>query len=400
MSLVVHGATLSGLAVAARLAKLGHDVVLVSDDAPLGGRWAPAEGPGGHLVDALPQLVSLPATWRDVFKKSGGHLVAELNRSGLELIEAPPVEHRFPDGTILQLPAERGAQFHAISHTFGAPVAERWRDLLDDLDNVWAARRTFGIDNPGLPRDKTGRQQLWLNRTLADLADRLDHPQLSRLITDLGPFNGTESTKVPALLAASFVLDRTFGRWQLVDAEGRGQRASHLVDLLVARAAERGVRIVEHADEPPSINCLPHTVGPWFRPAPSPALRPAISHELHANDGAASVREIVDHTEEGPVTTWLRPVPDGVLASTHDHRHGTPDLAWGLAPDNARSWLRRTPIINDVLAASACSPAGNDPWSELASAALAVYEVHERLTSEDCRPTNRAFRGSKMVQRP
>lgn len=400
MSLVVHGATLSGLAVAARMAKLGHDVVLVTDGAPLGGRWAPTEGPDGHLVDAMPQIVSLPATWRDVFKKSGGHLVTELNRAGLELIEAPPVEHRFLDGTMLALPAERGAQFHAVSHAFGVPAAERWRDLLDELDKVWTARRTFGINNPGPPDDKSGRQQLWLDRTLADLADRLDHPQLSRLITDLPPINGTHSPKAPALLAASFVLDRTFGRWQLVDVEGRGQRASYLIDLLATRAAERGVRFVEHTDEVASVNCLPHTVGQWFRPAPHPALRPTISHELRPDDGTASVQEIVDHTAGGPVSTWLRPVADGVLASTHDHRDGTPNLAWGLAPDNARSWLRRTPIINDVPAASACSPAGNDGWAELASAALAVYEMHERLTGEDCRPTNRSFRGSKLNQRP
>ena len=399
MSLVVHGATLSGLAVAARLAKLGHDVVLVTDDAPLGGRFAPTEGPGGHLVDAMPQLVSLPATWRDVFKKSGGHLVTELNRAGLELIEAPPVEHRFPDGTTLALPAERGAQFHAVSHVFGVSAAEQWRDLLDDLDKVWTARRTFGINNPELPDDKAGRQQLWLDRTLADLADRLDHPQLSRMVADLAPINGTHSPKAPALLAASFVLDRTFGRWQLIDEEGRGQRASHLIDLLATRAAERGVGFVEHTDEAAAVNCLPHTLGPWFRPAPRSALRPAISHELRPDDGTSSVLEIVDHTEGGPVRTWLRPVADGVLASTHDHRHGTPDLSWGLAPDNARSWLRRTPILNDSPAASACSPAGSDAWAELASAALAVYEMHERLTGEDCRPTNRAFRGSKLNQR-
>lgn len=400
MSLVVRGTTLSGLAAAARMAKLGHAVVLVTDGQPLGGRWAPTQGPDGHMVDAMPQLVSVPATWRDVFKKSGGHLVAELNRAGLELTQAPPVEHRFPDGSSLELPAERGAQFHAVSHTCGVPAAERWRDLLDDLDNVWAARRTFGINNPGLPDDKAGRQQLWLDRTLADLADRIDHPQLSRMITDLAPINGTHSTRAPALLAASFVLDRTFGRWQLVDAEGRGQRASQLVDLLATRAAERGVRFVERADEAASINCLPHTVAQWFRPAPHPALRPTISHELRPDGGTASVQEIVDHSEDGPMTTWLRPVADGVLASTHDHSHGTADLTWGLAPDSARSWLRRTPIINDVPAASVCSPAGNDVWAELASAALAVYEMHERLTGEDCRPTNRAFRGSKLTRSP
>ena len=399
MSLVVHGATLPGLAAAARFAKLGHDVTLTTAGEVSGGRWAATPGPGGHLVDAMPQQISVPATWRDVFKKSGGHLVAELNRAGLALVEAPPVEHSFSDGTTLELPAERGAQFHAISHTFGSRAAEQWRDLLDDLGGVWAARRSFGIDSPETPKDKAGRRQLWLERTLVDLAARLDDPHLRSLILDLGPSSGTHSTQAPALLATSFVLDRTFGRWQLIDDQGRGQRASHLVDLLAARVAERGVTILEHSDEPPTVNCLPRAESHWFRTAPRPALRPGITHELRETDGTTPVRELVEHTHAGPVTTWLRPVPDAVMATTHDFRRGTPDLQWGLAPASARSWLRRTPILGEVPAASACSPAGNDAWCELASAALAVYEMHERLTGEDCRPTNRAFRGSRLGRR-
>ena len=397
MSLVVHGATLSGLSASARLAKLGHDVELVTDGAPVGGRWCATEGPGGHVVDSMPQLVSLPATWRDVFKKSGGHLVTELNRAGLELVEAPPVEHRFPDGTTLELPAERGAQFHAITAVFGRPSAERWRDLLDGLDDVWAARRAFGVENPGQPDDKQGRRRLWLDESLENIADRLENPQLARLVTDLGPLAGTRSATAPALLATNFVLDRNFGRWQIVDVDGRGQRASLLIDLLIARATEKGVRLTDAPAASVAIDCRPRALDSWWRRAPVPALRPAISHELRGDSGMSSVREIVDHTVDGPVTTWLRPVEGGVLASIHDHRRGTPDLDWGLAPDSSRSWLRRTPVVSDVPAASSCSPAGNEVWAELASAALAVYELHERLTGEDCRPTNRAFRGSRLA---
>ncbi|MGV8844947.1 hypothetical protein [Tessaracoccus sp.] len=399
MSLVVHGATLSGLAAAARLAKLGHDVSLVTDGAPSGGRWAATPGPGTHLVDSMPQLVSLPATWRDVFKKSGGHLVAELNRAGLELVEAPAVEHRFSDGSTLELPAERGAQFHAMTHGFGSPAAQRWRDLMDDLDAVWTARRAFGVESPDLPRSAAQRRRLWLDTTLTNLADRLDHPQLARLVTDIGPTLGTHSPKAPALLATSFVLDRTFGRWQLIDAQGRGQRASLLVELLNDRVAERGVHLVDRADTARDVDCRPRTTGSWLAPAPRPAMRPTISHELRPADETTSTREIIDHTADAPVITWLRPVDDGVLASIHDHRHTTPDISWGIAPASSRAWLRRTPVIGDVPAASACSPAGNDPWAELASAALAVYEIHERLTGEDCRPTNRSFRTSRLVEK-
>ena len=47
---------------------------------------------------------------------------------------------------------------------------------------------------------------------------------------------------------------------------------------------------------------------------------------------------------------------------------------------------------SQVARASAASPAGPEPWAQLGSAALAVYELHERLTGEDSRPTNVAFR--------
>src|SRR5690606_10377937 len=87
MDITIGGAGIAGMAAAARLARLGHRVVLASDGGALGGRWAPApagDDVGGHVVDAMPQVVRLPATWRDLFKKSGGHLQTELNRAGLE----------------------------------------------------------------------------------------------------------------------------------------------------------------------------------------------------------------------------------------------------------------------------------------------------------------------------
>ena len=42
--------------------------------------------------------------------------------------------------------------------------------------------------------------------------------------------------------------------------------------------------------------------------------------------------------------------------------------------------------------ASAFSPAGPEPWAQLLTGALAAYRVHEDLTGQDMRPTNKDWR--------
>ena len=388
---VVRGATLSGMAAAARLTRLGHEVVLVTGGEPLGGRWAPEAGPGGPTVDAMPQVICLPATWRDLFKKSGSHLQAELNRAGLDFVPAPPALHRFADGTDLELPSERGAQFRAVEHAFGPDVAARWRRLIDGLDDVWLAYRRHALEGMAPVAGKPDRARLWLDRTLGDLTEGLGE-RLGRVVTDLG-----QSPRAPGLLTIRLHVEQTFGRWQLVDGDGVPQPASRLIWILTERLRERGVGVVEAAADTPDVDCLPHLPkGTWLRPAPGAASAPRVTHELREPTGKG-VREVVDHTGPRPVVTWLRPTDDGDLATIHDHNTVTPDPSWGVATGSAGDWLARTPILGDGhLRASACSPAGAEPWAELASAALAVYELHERLTGEDSRPTNRDFRPPRL----
>lgn len=297
--LIVRGATLAGLAAAARLARLGHEVTL---DA------------AGHVPDPLPPTIVLPATWRDLFKKSGAHLVTALNGAGLELTEAPPTRHVLGDGTVLELPSERGAQFYALSDAFGKDEAARWRDLLDDLMPVWEAFRRHALEGTEPVRTKQQRAALWLDRSVADVAGRLGTP-LADVVLALGP-------ERPGMAALPLLLERMFGRWQVTRAGGP-QPADLLVDLLRARLAERGVRTVETYDGEADIDCRPATAKTRW---------------------------------------WQRPPALGV-------------------PINDGGQLR----------ASSASPAGAAPWAQLASAALAVYELHERLTGEDPRPTNKEF---------
>lgn len=393
---IVRGATLAGMAAAARLARLGHDVTLVTDGAALGTRWAGDAGPDGHAVDPMDPVITLPATWRDLFKKSGAHLVTALNAAGLELVEAPPVEHRFADGSTLLLPTDRGEQFRAVEHTLGRAPALRWQALLDDLDSVWAALRRFAVESPTAPRTNAERQHLWLHRSIDDVATRLADDRLAALVRAQALRAGTTSGRAPALLLGQLVVERVFGRWLLVDGAGHAQPASRLVDLLAGRLAERGVRLVEAADGQSHVDCRPHRHGSLLRPPPRPIAPPRVTHAL-TDAVAVEGHEVQDHTG-ALVRTWQRRVADGVLVTRHHHgERRSPDEAHGLEPASPTAWLRRTPIVDGAtLRASACAPAGPEPWAELSSAALAVYALHERLAGEDARPTNKDFRPGRL----
>lgn len=359
--IVVEGSTLAGIAVAARLARLGHDVVLSGDDAP--------QAPLDHF--------ELPAAWRDLFKKTGRPLVGSLGSLGLSLEPAPPVTYLLPCGTELVLPDERGGQYYAIRDALGQAQAERWRDLVDELDDVWAALRRFGVEAPKRPASADDRRSLWLHRTLADVADRAG--KMAPIILAEAHFAGTDSRKAPALVAVRQSIVRTFGRHRLVDEHGRTADASALVSLLEHRLAERFVRRCPSPHGAVTVDARPALPkGRWRRPRPAltPATRPA---------EPGTPAEIIDLTGAAPT----RIIRGEHRATLLDYAQATPSINAGLAPDDARRWLHRpAPSAHHV---SAACLAGGAPWAELMSAALTVYALHEELTGDDCRPTNRAF---------
>ncbi|GAA3861147.1 FAD-binding protein [Tessaracoccus defluvii] len=319
---IIRGAGLAGLAAAARLARLGHEVTLATGGTPLGDAYAPGVPTNPDPLGTI----TLPAAWRDLFKKSGGHLTTELNRAHLTLVEADPVAVDLGEGDLLRLPAERGAQFRAIGERLGEAEAARWRDLIDSLDDAWIVFRRHALEGTTPVTTPGQRAALLLDVSAGDLADRV-HPALGRLVVDAAGTPGA-----PGVEALPLAVERTFGRWRLVAADGTARPGTSLVGLLTTRLAERGVQL---ADEPP-----------------------------------------------GPVD--IDCVPAGPVGRAHD----------------AAAWLARTPIAgaDGRLRASAASPAGTQPWAELGSAALAVYALHERLTGEDCRPTNVDFRLPRLPQ--
>lgn len=418
-TVLVRGASLSALAAAARLGKAGHHVVLDCDGLPDGGHWAVQQHLGVE-VDELPQAFLLPAAWRDLFKKSGRALDAELARHQLDLVPAPDQVHLFADGRSLHLPSERGAQFHAVSEAFGQGAAESWCRLLDDLDDLWQHLRHVGLEQPVTARslDRATRNALWSTLCLEDVAARAGDPHLACIVRSQASLaGGVPAGRTPALVAVRLAVHRRFGSWQLVDADGAPVRASRMVELLGERIDLRGVErvgapvallgtgrpdlsVIQGLD-PASADVVVDTAarvptGFAGRALARPAYAPTITHEVVDEDPWVAgphdgVVEVLDHSAGSPVVSWHRATGDGrVVVTTHDHTRPRPDLAWGLAPTSWRAWEHRPLLGGDGhWTASAGSHGGNEPWQELLTGALAVYEVHEFLTGQDIRPTNR-----------
>src|SRR4051794_8948061 len=142
---VVVGGGYGGLAGAARLAKLGHDVTLVEQGDRLGGAVGYVEQ-DGFRWDAGPTSTLLPAVVRDLFRKSG----RALEKEG-ELVPVEPVrQHRFPDDdVVLDLPGgSRGAQLAAVDEAFGAGQGERWAAYVETFADDWEALRHDWLERP------------------------------------------------------------------------------------------------------------------------------------------------------------------------------------------------------------------------------------------------------------
>lgn len=232
---VVVGGGFGGLASAARLAKLGHEVTLLERSAQLGGALV-EESADGFAWDAGPHAALLPAVVRDLFRKSGRPLERELELVPLDVLR----EHRFEDGTSVALPGgSRAAQIAAFDE-LGPGLGQRWADHVTSYSGDWEVLRQHYLERPwqpdALPREVAarldGREVLHrrLRRTFKDERLRLvaGHPFVAE---------GHDLRNVPAWLGLTAYVEQRFGAWTLA-----GGMAT-LADALERRLATRKVAV-------------------------------------------------------------------------------------------------------------------------------------------------------------
>ena len=234
-TVVVVGGGFGGLAAAARLAKLGHEVTIVERTGTLGGALS-GVSEDGFTWDAGPSYTLLPAVVRDLFRKSGRPLERELDLVPLDVVR----EHRFEDGTSVRVPVGRSAQIAAFDE-LGTGLGQRWVDHVASYADDWEVLRRGYLENPWRP-----------DALPPELAARLDsrevlHKRLKKTFKDERlrmvaghPFvaEGHDLRNVPAWLGVMAYVEQRFGAWTV---EGG---MSRLGTALADRMATRGVNVL------------------------------------------------------------------------------------------------------------------------------------------------------------
>lgn len=235
---VVVGGGFGGLACAARLAKLGHEVTLLERSATLGGALGRVEE-DGYTWDAGPHSTLLPAVLRDLFRKSGRPLEKEL---GVELEPLEVVrEHRFRDHSTIRVPGgSRAAQLAAFDEVQPG-LGERWVGYVDSYAETWDLLRRHYLEVPWRPATMPkevvaildSRESLHkrVKRTFRD-------PRLVDVAAHYAVQEGHDLRGVPAWAGLSVYLEQRFGAWTVPGGMAR------IADALADRLATRGVTVL------------------------------------------------------------------------------------------------------------------------------------------------------------
>ena len=216
---VVIGAGMGGLAVAARLAAGRHDVLVLEQADDVGGKvgWYSRDGFG---FDTGPSLLTLPAVYRDLFRNTGGPLEDEV-----ELTPVDPVCHyRFADGIELDLPnVSRPAIAAAWDDALGGGAGADWTSFLDRAGRIWDATREPFLQAPldgartlvALSRGRMSDLRTvapW--RSLRSLGRQyLRHPHQRTFLDRYATYTGSDPRRAPAALAAVPFVEQSFGAW-------------------------------------------------------------------------------------------------------------------------------------------------------------------------------------------
>jgi UDP-galactopyranose mutase len=346
---VVVGGGFGGLASAARLAKLGHDVTLTERSDSLGGALS-FETDEGFAWDAGPSHTLLPAVIRDLFRKSGRPVERELELVPLELVG----EHRFEDGSRLRLPAgSRAAQLAAFDDL--APgLGQAWVDHVASYSETWEVLRKGYLEQPWdpdhLPRDLASlldSRNMLHKRLRKDLRDeRLQLVAGHRFVAE-----GHDLRNVPAWLGVMSYVEQRFGVWTLAGgmaALGDALRArleTRRVDVLTGNPARdlvvRGGKVAAVATDTGDLPA--DIVVCAVDPRRLPALAPYVEKSMPA------IPPVVTHLGlEGEVPDLG---PEVVL-------HGDPMLVvrtGGQAPPGCTAWTvhGRGRLAEDILRALA-----------------------------------------------
>ncbi|MFY0405831.1 phytoene desaturase family protein [Solicola sp. PLA-1-18] len=342
---VVVGGGLAGTSAAVRLAKLGHAVRLCEATGRVGGQLLPRRS-DDHDFDLWPASLTMPATLRDLFRKSGRPLDRVVDLHHL----VPGRRHLMPGGVVLDLPmGRRGDQVDAINVALPGQ-GEVWAGWLDGRTDAWEALRRTTLDRRLAGRsdlDKAAWAALRPRRTLArEVRRALRDDSLASLVVDPVRADGDDPRAVPAYTSVSHLVERSFGRWRVdggapalvaaLETRLRERRVEVLLGVRAHRAVvgDGAVRGVETDD-----GLLEADVVVWAAPDPDPDASsgvprmPAARTLVRLAPGVESLpAEVLVHTDP-PLRLWASSSdPEGSRCWTIAHRtQGGEDVLSALA---------------------------------------------------------------------
>ncbi|TAK71097.1 MAG: phytoene desaturase [Actinomycetota bacterium] len=240
--IVVIGAGVAGLAVAARLRVKRHDVTIVEQATTYGGKLASTRH-GAFVFDTGPSLLTLPAVYRDLFNKTGRALEESVDLRPVD----PGFGYHFADGTHLTMPGvDPGRCAQALGDAFGGRAAADWRALMQRAAAVWSLTRGPVLSSPvagardllPLARRPQDLRAVAPWRSLHSLGrSHFADPRLVTLLDRYATYTGADPRRAPAALVTIPYVEQLFGAWHL------GGGLATLADALAERCRERGVQL-------------------------------------------------------------------------------------------------------------------------------------------------------------
>lgn len=240
---VVVGAGVGGLAAAARLAALGHDVTVCEAGDVVGGKLGlvetDADGHGSFRFDTGPSLVTMPHVFEDLFEATGGW------PDGLTLTPLDPIaRYRFADGTVLDSSSDLDEHCARLDDALGAGNGDDWRSFTERAGRIWEASRGPFLESPlagpaSIARLAARRPgdiaTISPGRSLRSLGRRhLRDPRLRTYLDRYATYTGSDPRRAPAALAAVPYVEQAYGGWYVPGGLHR------LGEAVRDRAIERG----------------------------------------------------------------------------------------------------------------------------------------------------------------
>ncbi|MDQ7905899.1 phytoene desaturase family protein [Phytohabitans sp. ZYX-F-186] len=237
MNVVVVGAGVGGLAVAARLAAAGHAVTVLERSEAVGGKLG-RYARDGFVFDTGPSLLTLPEVFGDLLL---GPFRSRPGEKGWKTVEPVPldpiVRHRFADGTVLDSGRDPDAFAARVGAALGPAAAAEWAVLWRRAGRIWDTSWRHVLRTPLSPARQAWRlRDLWAIRPGQSLRGvGVRDPRLRMFVERYATYAGADPRRAPAALLAAAYAELAFGGWYLPGG------LATLAGALLSRCLDLGV---------------------------------------------------------------------------------------------------------------------------------------------------------------